>query len=255
MNNLFNQKEYLERINYSGSLSPTLHTLKNLQSLHLLNIPFENLDIHYNNTITLNLNHIFHKMVTKSRGGFCFELNGLFYKLLKSIGFDVYMIAGGVFKKDDEYHNEFGHLSLIATIDGIKYLTDVGFGRFSFTPLKIELNKIQNDTHGKFIFDQYNEEYLRINNVVDGEKVPGFIFKDQPRVLKDFEKMCTFHQTNKESHFTQKKIISIPTMDGRITLSSEELIIHKNGSTSNLKVKDDQDFEDHLWNYFKIKMA
>jgi len=255
MDNLFNQKEYLERINYSGSLSPTLHTLKNLQSHHLLNIPFENLDIHYNNIITLDLNNFFHKIVTKSRGGFCFELNGLFYKLLKSIGFDVYIIAGGVFKKDDEYHNEFGHLSLIVTIDGIKYLTDVGFGRFSFTPLNIELNHIQNDAHGVFIFDKYNDEYLRVNNVVDSKNVPGFIFKDQPRVLKDFEKMCAFHQTSNESHFTQKKVISIPTIDGRITLSSEGLIIHKNDSTNKLIVKNDKEFEDHLWNYFKIKMA
>jgi arylamine N-acetyltransferase len=39
-------RRYLERINYHGSLEPTLQTLRALHEAHLLAVPFENLDIH-----------------------------------------------------------------------------------------------------------------------------------------------------------------------------------------------------------------
>ncbi|MDZ7764424.1 MAG: arylamine N-acetyltransferase [Melioribacteraceae bacterium] len=39
--------KYLERIRLQGKLAPKLNTLCSLQKNHLLNIPFENLDIHH----------------------------------------------------------------------------------------------------------------------------------------------------------------------------------------------------------------
>ena len=81
-----NIQEYIKRINYSGDITPNLVVLKQLQKTHLLNVPFENLDIHYGNLIELDLDKIYHKIVVKKRGGFCYELNGLFQSLLNTIG-------------------------------------------------------------------------------------------------------------------------------------------------------------------------
>jgi N-hydroxyarylamine O-acetyltransferase len=80
-------KKYLERIGYKGSTEPTIGLLSALQKKHLLNIPFENLDIHYKTPIELDIAIIFEKVVIKKRGGFCYELNGIFHELLNSIGF------------------------------------------------------------------------------------------------------------------------------------------------------------------------
>ncbi|HYK47600.1 MAG TPA: arylamine N-acetyltransferase, partial [Parafilimonas sp.] len=70
---------YLRRINYEGTREPNLTLLAALQKQHLLHVPFENLDIHYKTPIELNVPRIFEKVVHNKRGGFCYELNGLFY--------------------------------------------------------------------------------------------------------------------------------------------------------------------------------
>ena len=139
-------KNYLRRINYDGDITPTVELLNTLQKRHLQSIPFENLDIHYGKTIELNIEKIKEKVIAKKRGGFCYELNGLFYELLKSIGFNVKMIsARGYNKEQQEFGPEFDHLAIIAKINSSDYLVDVGFGEFALQPLKIELNKIQTD--------------------------------------------------------------------------------------------------------------
>jgi len=74
---------YLKRINYRGSLDPTTQTLQQLQVAHLLTVPFENLSIHLAEPIILDGDALFEKIVVRRRGGFCYELNGLFAALLR----------------------------------------------------------------------------------------------------------------------------------------------------------------------------
>jgi len=74
-------KQYLERINYVDSTNLTFEVLSKLQIMHLMNVPFENLDIHNNTKI--DLTNLFNKIVNRKRGGFCYELNGLFCDLLR----------------------------------------------------------------------------------------------------------------------------------------------------------------------------
>jgi N-hydroxyarylamine O-acetyltransferase len=108
-----------------------------LQNFHLKAIPFENLDIHLNNPIILDIDSIYDKIINRNRGGFCHELNGLFYCLLKQTGFEVKMISAEVFGKNGIYSEDFDHMGIIADIGGQSYLVDVGFGKFSFSPLKL----------------------------------------------------------------------------------------------------------------------
>lgn len=69
-----------------------LEYLKVLQKHHLVEIPFENLTLHYSNkTISLHPDDLFEKAIeTPGRGGYCMENNFLFGMLLRSLGFQVY---------------------------------------------------------------------------------------------------------------------------------------------------------------------
>src|SRR6188474_3432296 len=89
---------YLERIDYRGPLDPTAETLRRLQVAHLRAVPFENLSIHAGEPITLEDGALFEKIVERRRGGFCYEVNGLFAALLRGLGFEVSMLAAGVAK-------------------------------------------------------------------------------------------------------------------------------------------------------------
>jgi arylamine N-acetyltransferase len=105
--------KYFERVHYNGAIVPTLQLLNTLQKLHLLNVPFENLDIHYKVPIELNLTNIFEKVINKRRGGFCYELNGLFYKLLRSIGFHVKMVSARVLNNKQQIFFSTGENTFI----------------------------------------------------------------------------------------------------------------------------------------------
>jgi N-hydroxyarylamine O-acetyltransferase len=150
-------KRYLERINYLDPVNPTFEVLSKLQMMHLLYVPFENLDIH--NNIKIDLANLFDKIVNRERGGFCYELNGLFYELLLEIGFKVKMVSARVYDGKEGYSPEFDHMALIVNIENAPYLVDVGFGEFSLCPIKIELNKELNDQRGIFRIETFDENY------------------------------------------------------------------------------------------------
>jgi N-hydroxyarylamine O-acetyltransferase len=250
-----NTEKYLERINFSGDIDVSPKTLSQLQYSHLLSVPFENLDIHRNLQIDLNIEKIYNKVVLNNRGGFCYELNGLFYELLVSLGFNAKRISAKVYNDaEDCYGEEFDHLAIIVTISNKHFLVDVGFGDFVSYPLRLILDTKQNDPSGVFFIDKYNNEYYRVNKV-DGENIsPQYIFTTQPRELSEFKPMCNYHQTNPKSYFTRNKVISLLIETGRITLTNNNLKLTERGISNILKIDNDDDFIKELWKHFRIKM-
>ncbi|MEO6722254.1 MAG: arylamine N-acetyltransferase [Ferruginibacter sp.] len=244
---------YLDRINYPGPIDPTIEILSKLQILHLMNVPFENLDIHNNTKI--DLTNLFDKIVTRKRGGFCYELNGLFYQLLKEIGFTVKLVSARVYDGKKDFRPEFDHMALIVKIEEDSYLVDVGFGEFSFYPIKIESDKDTNDPRGIFRIENFDENYkvVKKRNAVE-MFIPEYIFSEKERQISEFHGMCNYHQTNSESHFVQKRICSLPTENGRITITGDTLKITDNGKVTERKLNTEQEIQQELWNYFGVKL-
>lgn len=221
--------------------------------MHLMSVPFENLDIQ--NNIKIDLTNLFDKIVTRKRGGFCYELNGLFYRLLKEIGFTVKLISARVYDGEKDYSPEYDHMALIVDIEGEPYLVDVGFGDFLFYPIKIALSKEVSDRAGIFMIETFDEKYKVIKKKgVEGNFIPEYIFSEKERQLEDFYPMCYYHQSNKESHFMQKRICSLPTESGRITLTGDSLKITVNGVATERALSTEQEMQQVLWNYFGIKL-
>lgn len=250
-----NIERYLQRMNYNDTTSPTIGTLKTLQETHLLNIPFENLDIHYGRKIILDKQAIFEKVMDNQRGGFCYELNGLFYELLRSLGFTVKIISARVYNSTtQEYGVEYDHLAVIATIDGIDYLADVGFGEFAFHPLKIELDTLQQDPRGVFTIQQYDDEYLQVSKQASTGWIPEYIFSMKERSFQEFEGMCLYHQTSPLSHFTRGKLCSRPTIQGRITITGEKIKITEGEQLIEQKLDSEDEFTAAILKYFNIRL-
>src|SRR5688500_12747402 len=128
---------YLERINYRGPLEPTAETLRGLQVAHLLAVPFENLSIHAGEPIVLDDEALFDKVVARRRGGFCYELNGLFAALLRALGFEVEMLAAAVARSTGEFGRDFDHMTLLVNLKQ-RWIADVGFGDSFIEPLLLD---------------------------------------------------------------------------------------------------------------------
>lgn len=121
-----------ERLYNVASETPdaALRYLTLLQKHHLVEIPFENLTLHYSthHQISLHSGALFKKIIedNNGRGGYCMENNYLFGTLLYSLGFDLY--SGGARVLDGVTWSGFGHMINFVTIDDTKYHVDVGFG-------------------------------------------------------------------------------------------------------------------------------
>ena len=247
--------KYLRRINYEGSLEPNLKLLTALQEQHLLRVPFENLDIHYKTPIELDVSLIFGKVVNNKRGGFCYELNGLFYQLLRRLGFEVKMVSARVYNTDKKtISQEFDHLAIIAKIDLVDYLVDVGFGEFSFWPLQLQLRAVQHDQRGDFRIEKYEDLCYQVQKLVGGSWTTEYVFSMQSRELSEFEEMCLYHQTSPDSHFTQNKMCSLATESGRITVSSDRIKIREGELTTEIPLSNESEFRDALEKYFRIRI-
>jgi N-hydroxyarylamine O-acetyltransferase len=165
--------------------------------------------------------------VERRRGGFCYELNGLFAILLRQLGFDVTLLAAQVAGKDGGWGPEFDHLLLLVRIDGERWLADVGFGSSFREPLLLDLATDQSQQDGIYRISRAEEHWVFAEQAVDGTWLPQYTFTLHPRYLEDFAAECAVKQTS--PFWRDRRICSRATPNGRITLSDSRLIWTEDG--------------------------
>ena len=152
--------------------------MSRLHLQHLLTVPFENLDIHLGRPIALDEAALFDKIVTRRRGGFCYECNGLFAWLLGELGHDVALLSAGVARETGGFGPEYDHLALLVDSE---WLADVGFGEGFREPLRVD----ETERQGEY-------------RIVACGGVPQYRFTLTPRRLEGFTGRCRYHQTSPE---------------------------------------------------------
>lgn len=244
---------YLRRINYEGDLRPTAETLKQLHRAHLSAVPFENLDIHLGREIKLDQAALTKKIVEDNRGGFCYELNGLFAALLTALGFDVVMLSARVSSAAGVFGPEFDHLALQVSLDE-RWLADVGFGDSFVEPLLLDEPGEQVQPCGSFRIDRTGDALVLMQRESD-EWNAQYQFTLQPRRLEDFSEMCRYHQTSPDSPFTRKRVCTLATEDGRVTLSEKRLIRTVRGlAPAEEKLETDEQYKAALERHFRVNL-
>jgi N-hydroxyarylamine O-acetyltransferase len=244
---------YLARIGYPGSTTPNAETLRAIHHAHLLAVPFENLDIALGREITLDEDAILRKIVQQRRGGFCYELNGAFAALLRAAGFKTTLLSAHVARDTGGEGPEFDHLTLRVDLEQ-PWLADVGFGESFLEPLRIEPERDQADSVGVFRLTQLGERLQLEKKEPNGNWKRQYSFAQQPRNLEDFADMCHYHQTSLESHFTQNRICTRATPEGRITLSGMKLIVTRDGHRQERELSSEDEWARALQQYFGINL-
>jgi len=248
---------YLRRIDYQGSLTPDIDLLRSLHRAHLFTVPFENLDIHLGREIVCDESRILRKIVNEKRGGFCYELNGAFAALLRTLGFRVTLLSCRVARQDGSYGPEFDHLTLRVDLEE-PWLADVGFGDCFLEPLRLGSRLEQEQTGrvyrltSRMTSTASTDAVFGLEVMAEGRWKKEYAFTLQPRELSDFAGMCHHHQTSPESHFTRQRICSLATPEGRITLSDEKLIETRKGSRQERLLSGDQEWRSMLREVFGV---
>jgi N-hydroxyarylamine O-acetyltransferase len=210
---------YLARLGLDGEPPVTAETLATLHRAHLERVPFENLDIHLGVPIELDALAFAEKVALRSRGGFCYELNGAFASLLSELGFEVELLEARVFSPSG-LGGRFGHLCLRVCVGERVWLADIGFGRGCFDePILLMADVAQADTAGAFVLRPAPDGSLDM--LCDG--VEEYRLTPASRALADFEPGCRYHQSSPDSPFTRGTVCTIRTRDGRVTLAGTRL--------------------------------
>jgi N-hydroxyarylamine O-acetyltransferase len=235
---------YLARI---GLAAPPA-TLAELQVAQLLSVPFENLDIGAGIPISMEPDAIFDKVVRRRRGGFCYELNGLFARLLEALGYSVTVLSARVADDAGDQGQEFDHLMLRVDLDE-PWLVDVGFGDAFREPMPLR--------PGSAFLDSLGRTYrLRVTGddweLIDEQRTQ-YRFTLEPRVFSDFAARCRSQQTESE-WFTGHRMCTIATPNGRWTLLDEKLIVQSGGERTERAV-DEAEVPGLLSSLFGIEPA
>ncbi|MBO0799737.1 MAG: arylamine N-acetyltransferase [Blastocatellia bacterium] len=249
-----NVRSYLDRIGYHGSLAPTAEVLRELQVAHLSTVPFENLSIHAGEPIVLADQALFEKIVMRRRGGFCYELNGLFAALLRALGFDVRMLSAEVAHSEGGFGPAFDHMALLVSLDD-RWLVDVGFGDSFREPLAVD-NRNEQQQNGRIYRIESSRTHLTLiwrDERAGSEWKAQYRFTLQPYEYADYEEMCRYHQTSPASHFRQGRICTRATSNGRITLSGRRLITNSHGIRQERLLNNEEEVALALREHFGIE--
>jgi len=248
---------YLARISYGGSREPTLETLQQIQSHHLLAIPFESLDcLVPGKGIDLNPHVLEQKLVFGGRGGYCFEQNILLFHILKTLGFEVYTALARLrWNKPVDVTSGATHLVLIATVGGKRYLCDAGWSSFgSFTPLEIDMEDEQLTkfetrrivkTEGQYLHQMFSQNKWH----------DMYVFTLNKAYPMDWLVGSYFMSTHPTSFALSSAVVITFTEQSRLTLVNKILSTrYADGTTESRDIPTEEEYYEVLRGVFKLSL-
>jgi N-hydroxyarylamine O-acetyltransferase len=203
---------YLDRIGFSGPIRPDLVTLTALHRAHLHVIPYENLDVQLGRRVTIERPAIFEKIVRRRRGGWCYEMNGLFGWVLSELGFRVTRSAAGVMREVRGNEAVGNHLVLKVDLEEGTFLADVGFGDGPLDPIRVVEGPF--GSHGfSCALSRPDATWWRLHNH-QGGGASSFDFDLSPADEALLARKCDWLQSSPDSIFMQNAVVQRHTSNG-----------------------------------------
>jgi N-hydroxyarylamine O-acetyltransferase len=246
-----NLDAYLKRVNYAGSIAPTIETLQMLHRLHPAAIPFENLDPLMDQPVRLGLSDLEQKLVVEHRGGYCYEHNLLFKAVLEAMDFTVTPLAAGVlWGHDDPSDPQLAHMVLLVDAGGTPHLADVGFGGQVLTaPLKLRPGAEQETPNERYRLIG-GDRLWRLESEIAGEWRPLYQFDLTPRTAQDYGAMNDLSMNS----FKDDLIASRVDGPSRFALHNGRLRTHDAAQTTTRMLGSVAEIRDVLTNVFGIAL-
>ena len=253
----FDKRKYLERIglNPDDSYPLTYETLCKLQYAHVTTVPYENADIVNGIELKLDTESLFDKVVNRKRGGYCFELNGLFAALLREMGFTVTDFMARFLRGETEIPIR-RHRVLCVDLGNERIICDVGIGSVAPRyPLLLKENIVQEQFSETYRF--VKDDFLGwvIEELHEGEWRNFFSFTEEKQLDKDYIATSFYCEKHPDSIFTGAWMLSIKTKEGRKTLDGNVYKEFVGTQTENVKEIDEKDIPCVMKDVFGIDLS
>jgi N-hydroxyarylamine O-acetyltransferase len=236
----FDLQQYLDRIKFSGKIELNLEGITKLMRSQLFSVPFENIDVQAGKIISLNGDDIVNQIVNLKRGGYCYQINGIFSLALEEIGIPHYYVAARPLVNPGQ--NAKTHLGIIATIENEDYLIDLGFGGNSIRkPLKLsEIGTEAQHDSDTFTFVKTEDDDYLLQILIGNEWSNLYSFDLTPQRWIDFKPANYYNYSHPDSVFTQKLIVVLQNPLGKKILSKNSLKVMTNGASEITSFEDSQ---------------
>ena len=228
MSLLTHSRLYLQRLGYDSPPAPTLQTLQDLQLRHVCTFAFENLSSLMRLPVPIDLPSVEQKVLLEGRGGYCYELNQMFLALLQELGFDARGITGRVVMggAPDARTARTHRLSLV-TLDGVRYITDVGFGGMvPSSPLLLDTEAVQATAHEPYRLTFDGQGSYTLWAQVAEEWRGLYVFDLQVQAAIDYEIGNWYVSTHPDSVFIGQLKVARLAAGKRHTLNNAHYALH-----------------------------
>lgn len=265
-------ERYLDRIGLAMSPAITPAGLTTLQAAHRRAIGFENLDIPLGRGIRIDSDNVFDKLVTRGRGGYCFEQNRLFADMLTAVGITCRPFLARVrLNAPEGTVPPRTHVGLLAELDGQAWLADAGFGGSDLPPLPLKngaeawtpdgarhrLVKLgsAHEPGGEWRLDRAGPAAATDGRGADhGGWHPQYSFDCIHVAPDDLEQANHWTSTRPGTRFTSLHVASIVLPQGFATMTERALTIHRDGVTQTHVVEDAAAYVRILDDVFRIAL-
>ena len=248
----FELAAYCQRIGFSGELRADLATIQGLMQQQLRTVAFENLDVLAGKVISLQPEAIVEKIITRGRGGYCYEVNGLFAMALSALGIAYQWVAARPMFYPVKRPRT--HAALIVSVDGAEYLCDLGFGSYGIrAPLRVDVldtPTTQDDDTYQLTQDGHD---LVLQAYVDGAWLNQYGFTRCPVEWIDFAPANWLNSTHPDAVFTQKPLVVLFTATGRKVLFGDSFKVIEDGQVTQQTLEKAQ-LADILAQHFQLNL-
>jgi N-hydroxyarylamine O-acetyltransferase len=225
---------YFARVGYDGPRTPTLETLRALHALHPAAIPFEAVDVLLGRGVDLAPAAVDAKLIAGRRGGYCFEHNSLFRRVLAALGFEVEGLIARVrwMAPPGAPLGPRSHMALRVTLEGEPWWVDVGFGGCVLTePLRLMMDEAQPTAHETFRLSRVDREVF-LEADLSGVWTPVYLASPDPAAAADYESANWWTSTHPGSIFRNVLTVARTTPQARFALLNNRLTTRRpDGST------------------------
>ena len=249
-------RAYLDRLGLDAAPPPTLDGLTRLQQAHMLAVPFENLDIIAGRGIDLDAHRLFDEIVRRRRGGYCFELNGLYGQLLGALGFDRRPVAARVWYRAPAATPGLTHTLNVVTLPDGEVLTDVGFGGLTArVPVPLGDDVRLSDADGAIHLARDETFGYRLRRETPDGWVEQFSTDARRAYPSDMAIGSHFMSTHPSSHFRAAPLAGRFTPQGRDGIVGRTLRVREGGETTTETIESEVQYVATLRDHFGIELG
>ena len=227
----FSLTDYLHRIDYTGTPKADIETVTRMMRRQLFSVPFENLDVQAGKIVSLVPEDIVEKIVNRKRGGYCYEVNGLFAMALESLGIRYQYVAARPMIYPARRPRT--HMALVITLEGERWLCDLGFGSYGIrAPMRLDaLDAEIAQDDDTFMLSLGEDGFYLLRAKVDGEWANQYAFDLSPQEWVDFIPANYLNSTHPDTIFVRMIVAVLMTESGRKILGGDSFKIVSHGRT------------------------